>query len=135
MCWVRNCLTIQPYFSYDWKTTSSCLEWFSSTGSTDLLILPASTKIRSHAKPSHIYTVLGNLLDKHAPIRKMTVIVRPSTEWYTSDIHEAKTKRRRLEQRWRKSKLAIDYDLCANQNKVVRGMVTQTKSDYYSEKV
>ena len=37
--------------------------------------------------------------------------------------------------KWRKSKLAIDYDLFANQSKVVREMVTQAKSEYYSEKV
>ena len=85
------------------------------------------------ARVDQYKTVLGNLLDKHAPIRKRTVIVRP--EWYSSDIHETKTKRRRLEQQWRKSKLEIDYGLFANQSKVVRGMVTQAKSDYYSEKV
>ena len=36
------------FFLYGWKTTSSCPEELSITGFTDLLILPASTKIYVH---------------------------------------------------------------------------------------
>ena len=123
---VRRDFQYRLYRSID--TTSSNKDLCTS----DLVQNPATSLT---ARVNQYNTVLGNFLDKHAPIRKRTVIVRPNTEWYSSDIHEAKNKRRRLEQRWRKSKLAIDYDLCANQSKAVRGMVTQPKSDYYSEKV
>ena len=63
---------------------------------SDLVKIPATSLT---ARVDQYNTVLGNLLDKHAPIRQRTVIVRPNTEWYSSDLHEAKTKRRRLEQR------------------------------------
>ena len=76
----------------------------------------------------NIATATPNLKDFHN-----------SSIWTCSQImdilHEAKTKTkpRRLEQRWRKSKLAIYYDLFANQSKVAREMLSQAKSHYYSD--
>ena len=44
---------------------------------------------------------LSSILEKNAPLRKRTVTMRPSSQWYTAEIKEAKSKRRRLERKWR----------------------------------
>ena len=55
--------------------------------------------------------------------------------WYTQNLHDAKHLRRKLERKWRQSKLTIDHQIyrssCANVNK----MLKQAKIDYYSDKV
>lgn len=42
---------------------------------------------------------LKSLLDLHAPIKRRTVTIRPSTPWFTNEIANAKRKRRMLERK------------------------------------
>ena len=60
------------------------------------------------------------------------ITLRPSASWYNESINEAKRKRRRLEHRWRKSRLCIDRQLYAEQCKAVNDMLKQAKVSYYS---
>ena len=57
---------------------------------------------------------------------------RPSAPWYLIEIAAAKTKRRKLEMCWRKSQLHIDRQLFEDQCELVRVMVKQSKTRYYS---
>ena len=72
------------------------------------------------------------LLDTHAPMKLRIITLRPSASWYNESINEAKRKRRRLEHRWRKSRLCIDRQLYAEQCKAVNDMLKQAKVSYYS---
>lgn len=72
------------------------------------------------------------LLDTHAPMKRRIITLRPSASWYNESINEAKRKRRRLERRWRKSRLCIDRQLYAEQCKAVNDMLKQAKVSYYS---
>lgn len=40
---------------------------------------------------------LGSLLDKHAPLQSLSIVVRPVVPWYNEDIDAAKRERRQLE--------------------------------------
>lgn len=51
---------------------------------------------------------LGALLDKHAPLKKKTLTIRPRSPWMCEEILEARKVRRRLERRWRSSRLTIE---------------------------
>ena len=51
------------------------------------------------------------ILDKHAPVKTRTIVVRPRVPLYTDEIRHAKRERRKAERRWRLSKL--DSDLVA----------------------
>ena len=51
---------------------------------------------------------LRSLLDKHPPLKKRVVTVRPYSPWYSDDIRLAKAKRRRLESHWRRTRLTVD---------------------------
>ena len=56
-------------------------------------------------------TELRRVLDIHSPEKKRTITVRPAAAWYNGDIDREKRKRRKLERRWRKSRLVIDREL------------------------
>ncbi|KAK3754683.1 hypothetical protein QZH41_015382 [Actinostola sp. cb2023] len=56
-------------------------------------------------------TVPSELLDKHAPLKKRTITLRPAAPWYTDAIRDEKQKRRKLERRWRASGLTVHREL------------------------
>ena len=58
--------------------------------------------------------VLCELLDKHAPLKTRTLTVRPEAPWMEDSIFSARKERRRLERRWRLSRLTIDRDTKAD---------------------
>ena len=75
---------------------------------------------------------LLKILDKYAPMKRRMITLRPSAPWYMDEIREEKKKRRRLERRWRSSRLCIDRQLYADQCKLVNNMLKLAKSSYYS---
>ena len=80
-------------------------------------------------------SLLSNLLDKHAPAKKRRVMIRHNTPWFNKDIKAAKSKKRDLEHKWRKSKLEIDRQLYCRQRQVVKHMIEKAKTSYYSGSV
>ena len=75
---------------------------------------------------------LSRILDNHAPVRSHIVIIRPLAPWYNSNIDVEKKNRRKLERRWRKSRLTIDRELYQEQCKLVSSMIKDAKTNYYS---
>ena len=64
--------------------------------------------------------------------KKRTITVRPSAAWYNGDIDQEKRKRRKLERRWRKSRLVINRESYKEQCKVVSSLIKKAKENYYS---
>ena len=77
-------------------------------------------------------TVLSELLDKHAPLKKRMITLRPAAPWYTDAIRTEKRKRRKLERRWRASGLTVHRELYVNQCKLVNKCIFDAKMGYYS---
>ena len=65
-------------------------------------------------------SVLSSILDKHAPLRKRVITIRPRAPWYSEEIKEQKVICRRLERRWRRSRLTSDYQSYTEQRTVVK---------------
>ena len=78
---------------------------------------------------------LKHIIDKHAPVITKEVKIRPNTSWYTSDIAQEKRKRRKLERKWRKSRLQVDRDIFKSQRLHVTSLITKAKQVHYSEKI
>ena len=76
---------------------------------------------------------LLSILDKHAPQIKQQVTVRPSAPWYTQEVADEKNKRRRLERKWRKSKMQSDRERYVHQRYVVNNLICNLKTTYYRE--
>ena len=58
--------------------------------------------------------------------------LRPSAPWYHEGIGDAKRKRRKLERRWRVSRLCVDRKMYVEQCQVVNKMLKDAKASYYS---
>ena len=75
---------------------------------------------------------LSSILEQHAPLRKRTVTMRPSSKCYTAEIKAAKSKRRRLERRWGSNKSEDNRKRYIDQCYTVNKLVYQTKMTFYS---
>ena len=78
---------------------------------------------------------MANVLDKPAPQRSKTVIVRLNAQWYSDDIHAAKQKRRHLECRWRHTGLEINRQMYCEQRKIVVNLIYEAKLACYRNRV
>ena len=56
-------------------------------------------------------SVLRNLLDKHAPLMMRSFFPRPHSPWYKHDLHVKKQELRRLEHKWRSTKLEVHLQI------------------------
>ena len=74
-------------------------------------------------------SILTGLLDKHAPVKKRVLTLRPNAAWYTDDIKQEKAKRRKLERRWRATRLTIDRQIYVEQCKHVSKCIYDAKRD------
>ena len=84
---------------------------------------------------SHYNDGLRSLIDKHAPLRSKTILLRPNSPWYTEDLHDAKHLRRKLERKWKRTKLTIDHQIYRQQCTSVNKLLHQTRRTYYSDKI
>lgn len=78
------------------------------------------------------HTLLASILEKHAPLKTKAIILRPHAPWYTDDIRVQKSRRHRLERRWRLSKLSVDHKVFVDQCKLVKNLVFNAKMNVYS---
>ena len=53
---------------------------------------------------------LGNAYNEEAPLISKLVTIRPPTPWSNDDIKKDKAWRRKLERKWRRTGLQVDYD-------------------------
>ena len=77
------------------------------------------------------HNVVSNLVSIHAPMITQTVTSRPPAPWYTPEIALARQERRRLERRWRHTKLTVDREIFVAQKLLVNNMLVNAKSKYY----
>ncbi len=80
-------------------------------------------------------TVLSSLVDRHAPLKIKTITIRPSAEWYTEEIDEAKRVRRRLEKRSRRTGLYVDSQQYESQCYHINNLLVTTKEKFYCDKI
>ena len=75
---------------------------------------------------------LSALLEQHAPLKKKIVTLRPTTPWYSEEIRKEKSKRRKLECRWRRTRLTIDREIYVQQCNTVNTLISSSKKEVYS---
>jgi len=96
------------------------------------LLLSVNHPIELEDLVDKYYSELSSVLNKHAPIKKRIITLRPASPWYSTDIKVAKCKRRKLERRWRSTRLTIDRELFVKQSNVVNKLIATTKHEFYS---
>ncbi len=73
-------------------------------------------------------TIVSEILEKHAPLRKITIKGESCKPWYDETIHEARRKRRQLERKAKKSRLEVHRQMYAVQCQTVVKLINQCKS-------
>ena len=74
---------------------------------------------------------MTSLLDKHAPLQKKTITVRPWVPWFNNEIKEAKRLRRRNETIRRRTGLESDRVEFIKARNHANHMMEQARRDYY----
>ena len=79
--------------------------------------------------------VCVSILDEHAPLIQRRVTERPHTPRYNEQIRDAKRLRRRIENKWRNTKLMSSHKAYRNQCCVVAKELYNGKHYYYSSQI
>ena len=74
---------------------------------------------------------MTSLLDKHAPLQKKTITVRPRVPWFNNEIKEAKRLRRRNERIRRRTGLESDRVKFIKARNHANHIMEQARGDYY----
>ena len=72
------------------------------------------------------------ILDKHAPLKIVSVTPRNKNPWFTPNLLSERRKRRQLERTWRNSRNEADRHLYKNQCHLYNSLVKKAHSDYFS---
>jgi hypothetical protein len=80
----------------------------------------------------HYEDALSSILDKHAPLKSSSVPDRKDVKWYNEDVRLAKQVRRKLERKWRKTRLEIDRQIFRSKSNDVISIINQAKRDYFT---
>ena len=75
---------------------------------------------------------MAAILDKHAPVRRRVITIRPAAPWYTEEIKSEKRIRRKFERRWRATRSASDREKFIRQCHAVNNMLLSPRLHYYS---
>ena len=75
---------------------------------------------------------LQSVIDNYAPIIRRSVTIRPYATWFTDEIKAAKTKRRKLERRWRAENIKANRLVYTEQCRVVNDLIRSAKENHFS---
>jgi hypothetical protein len=78
---------------------------------------------------------LRNILDKHAPVKSITVSMRPVTYWMNDNILKEKRLRRKCEGTWRRTHLEVHRQIFIEQRRKVNTMIQSAKISHYRDKI
>ena len=56
-------------------------------------------------------TQLTNVLNKHAPPKENSIVIRPQQPWFSDDLHLAKSEKRKAERLWRRTGLTVHCEI------------------------
>jgi len=78
---------------------------------------------------------IEQLLEKHAPIKKRTITLRPESPWFNDSLQSAKRSKRQLEKQAIKSGLQSDRDAAKAQCNLYYSLIDQAKEDFYTSRI
>ena len=76
--------------------------------------------------------VLGDILDKHAPVKTCEITIRPRAPWYTEECLSSKRKMRQLERRYSRTGLSVDLFSFELQCASYHTLLYESRVNYYS---
>ena len=74
-------------------------------------------------------------LDAPAPMRTVTLKGDNNKAWYDDEVHQARQKRRQLERKYKRSRLAVHKEIWEAQANKVVVLIRQKKSEFYKKRL
>ena len=99
---------------------------------SDLIINPAESL---DELVSQYNNILSGLLDKHAPTVVKRLRTRESLPWFTAEIKVQKTLYRQAERKWRKHRLAVNFQLYHAAYLQYRALCCESKKTFFEAKI
>ena len=78
-------------------------------------------------------STLSNILNKHAPLKSITISNRPQKPFITPEIKNEKGLRSRLESIWRANKTSFNHSIYKTQARKVAKLITDSKKLYFQK--
>ena len=78
---------------------------------------------------------LTSVLDKHAPKKEKSVVVRPLQPWFTDELHQAKNERRKAERLWRRTGLTVHKEIYRAEKCKYITLLLDSKATYFNERI
>ena len=112
----------KPPFRRELKTyrKMEAINWTSFSTDIENSDLYTSQERSLEESETQYNDVLGDLLEKHAPLKTKWLTIRPAAPWVNDNILSARKERRRMERRWRLSRLNVDREIFMNQKDIVK---------------
>ena len=112
------------------KLRSLDMESFLSDVAASPLVIDPSSDLDHLAQQYDC--LLRSIMDKHAPVKRRVVTIKPAAPWYTDEVSVEKRKRQRLERKWRRNRLQADRQEDTRQCCVVNNLIKSLKSSDYT---
>ena len=103
----------------------------------DLLALPVITETADNLEDllTQYHEGLSSVLDKHAPLIKRRITIRPENPWASSEIFEMRRRVRKQERRWRRTRLEIDKQLLQKYLCDLKQGISTAKANFLENKI
>ena len=79
--------------------------------------------------------ITKSAIDKHAPEKTKTVVVRPRNIWYTPEVKQLKREVRRQERRWKSNITEEQWRILKDLKRKYRNLLKKTKSEVLNAEV
>ena len=79
--------------------------------------------------------VLSQILDKHAPLKRKSRVIRPLAPWYNDTIDVVRKEVRKAERTWRKTALTVHQQIFKEKRNQLMNTIKTAKKSYMQEKI
>ena len=79
--------------------------------------------------------VLSQILDKHAPLKRKSSVIRPLAPWYNDTIDVVRKEVRKAERTWRKTALTVHQQIFKEKRNQLTNTIKTAKKSYMQEKI
>ena len=80
-------------------------------------------------------TQLTNVLNKHAPPKEKSIVIRPQQPWFSDDLHLAKSEKSKAERLWRRTGLTVHREMCKEERDKYNKLLESSKVSYYNQRI
>ncbi|KXJ10383.1 putative RNA-directed DNA polymerase from transposon BS [Exaiptasia diaphana] len=113
--------------------SGSTLPAFSSAHELATSFRDFFTEKELNNRVSSYNSICSDILDKHAPIIKKTIVVRQRVPWFNDSIKAAKRERRKHERVWRATGLESDRLAFTRARNHANHIIEKAKKEYYTD--